>query len=74
MTRQKFPELGRRLHEEQVRLALTTQQMAHAANCSTSKINDIKCGRHGMSAGMLASQAPLGIDVLYVLLGQRGAA
>lgn len=70
-----FSELiGERIREERFRLDM--QQLAFAEACDVSRGALLKWekGDASPNAGALALMAGLGVDVLYVVTGQRGGA
>lgn len=60
-----------RLKEERERLGLTQPQMAAAAEVGKTTVINWEKGASSPSAVQLAALAPLGVDVLYVVMGQR---
>ena len=66
--------LGERLKEERQRLALTQQALSEA--CGVSKRAQVKyeSGDQTPGGGYLAAAAGLGVDVVFVLTGNRAAA
>lgn len=67
-------ELGERLKEERQRLDLTQQALSDA--CGVSKRAQVKyeSGEQTPGGAYLAAAAQLGVDVVFVLTGNRAAA
>ena len=66
-------EMGRRLHEEQIPLGISTPDLAERLGGSHTykHINNLRRGKCGLYACFLARLAPFGFDVLYILIGKR---
>ena len=65
-------EIHERLRAELERLGLTLAAAARSMGDSDAQgLRDACSGRKRVTAEMLAKTVPLGVDVLYVLTGQR---
>lgn len=64
-------EIADRLKEERARLGLTQAQMAEASGNARGSVINWETGRVEPSAQGLRGYAAAGVDVLYVLTGQR---
>lgn len=67
-------DLGKRLKEERQRLELTQQAMAEACGVSKRAQLNYESGDQLPGGGYLAATAGLGVDVVFVLTGNRAAA
>ena len=66
--------IGERLKEERKRLGLNQTQFAGVAGVQISAQTNYETGKRSPDAAYLAALAAAGVDVLYVLTGQRGGA
>lgn len=64
-------ELGKRLKEERQRLGLTQQAMAEACDSSKRAQLNYEAGDQVPGGLYLAAAAGLGVDVVFVLTGER---
>lgn len=71
----EFCELiGERIKEERFRLDMPQLAFAEACNVSRGALLKWEKGEATPNAGVLALMAGLGVDVLYVVTGQKGSA
>ncbi|VXC72755.1 hypothetical protein PSEUDO8Z_160367 [Pseudomonas sp. 8Z] len=63
--------IGARLKEERERLGLTISEFAEIAGAKKNTVIDWQKDVSGPPAAKLAALAAVGIDVMYVLTGQR---
>ncbi|MFZ2307550.1 MAG: helix-turn-helix transcriptional regulator [Rhodoferax sp.] len=64
-------QIGRRLCEERDRLALTQAELAEKGDAKSRTLQDWERGIAAPSSEFLARVSPLGLDVFYVLTGER---
>lgn len=64
---------GDRLREERIRLGLNQAELAFVAEVSKTTQFNYEKGERSPDASYLAKVAAAGVDVLYVLTGQRAA-
>jgi len=64
--------VGERLFEERERLGQSQQQLADACGVTMRSQRNYEKGERQPDASYLAAAATAGVDVLYVLTGQRG--
>lgn len=64
-------EIGVRLRQERVRLCYTQKQLAAAAGLLANAQLNYERGLRSPSASYLAQVALIGVDVLYVVTGER---
>lgn len=71
MSEIKYGHIGVRLREERLRVGVS--QVDFASHCGTSRnaLLQWERGETAPNAGLLSSMTSLGIDVLYVVTGQR---
>lgn len=74
MSEIKYGQIGARLREERLRVGVS--QVDFATHCGTSRnaLLQWERGETAPNAGLLATMTALGIDVLYVVTGQRQGA
>lgn len=66
--------IGKRLAEERTRLGMTQTQFAEAAGLKSRRtLSQYEADERSPDAAALAAWAAHGVDVLYVLTGQRNA-
>lgn len=65
------PLFGERLKEERVRLGLTQIELAEKSGQSREMLGKYERGAAEPGAGVLMALAAVGMDMLYVLSGQR---
>ena len=65
--------IGTRLKEERERLGLTQVSMAEKVDSSRTSQQHYENDRRYPDAGYLAQVSALGVDVQYVITGQRSA-
>jgi transcriptional regulator with XRE-family HTH domain len=63
--------VGARLREERKRLGLTQQEFAALGGIASNAQAHYEAGERQPKAGYLIGVAAAGVDILYVLLGQR---
>ncbi|GKT19741.1 helix-turn-helix domain-containing protein [Acidovorax sp. SUPP2522] len=63
--------IGPRLRSERERLGLTQDALADAVQVSKRALINYEKGDRSPDADLLAAAASVGVDVLYVLTGQR---
>jgi len=66
-------EIGARLKEERVRLALNQSQFAEAVGVTKNSQSNYESGLRKPDSEYLAKAASISVDVLYVLTGKRAA-
>lgn len=66
--------IGSRLKEERERLGITQPSFAEAADAKKRTLIDWEKGASSPTAQQLGSLAKIGVDVLYVVTGQRSQA
>lgn len=66
--------IGERLRQERERLSLTQPTFAEAAGAKKRTLIDWEKGVSSPTAVQLSALAAIGVDVLYVLIGQRSQA
>ena len=64
--------IGERLKEERKRLGLNQTQFADVAGVQISAQTNYETGKRSPDAAYLTALAAAGVDILYVLTGQRG--
>lgn len=64
-------EIGPRLREERERVGLNQEQFAEAGGVSRRTVVAWEKGEQFPNAAFLATVSGMGVDVLYVLTGQR---
>lgn len=70
----KYVQIGERLREERLRLAISQVDFAEKCDASRNAFLQWERGEATPNAGVLALMAGLGVDVLYVVTGQRADA
>ena len=63
--------IGNRIKEERLRLHMTQDDFARAANCSRRTLADWERGSTSPTAVQLSSLSVIGVDALYILTGKR---
>ena len=63
--------VGKRLREERKRLGLTQQEFAALGGIASNAQAHYESGERQPKSGYLIGVAAAGVDILYVLLGQR---
>lgn len=63
--------IGNRLKEERTRLGYSQEEFAEVASITRRPYAEWESGRTSPTAAQLAALASIGLDVLYVVLGQR---
>lgn len=71
MRSREAPEFGQRLAEERRRLGLTQAELALRVGIDAPRQSLYETGIRSLKAAYLASLAAVGIDLSYVLTGQR---
>lgn len=66
--------IGERLKLERERLGMTIQEFAEAAGAKKNTVIDWQNDASSPPTAKLAALAAVGLDVLYVVTGQRGGA
>jgi transcriptional regulator with XRE-family HTH domain len=64
-------ELGLRLVEERKKLALTQTELANRLGISRNSVTQYEVGKHQPGTDVLLSMHSAGLDILYLLTGQR---
>ena len=67
----KFVSFGERLRIERVRVGMQQLEMAEACEVSRKTISVWERGEQTPNAAVLAMMASHGVDILYVVTGQR---
>ncbi|WP_312589489.1 helix-turn-helix domain-containing protein [Comamonas terrigena] len=67
----KYGQFGERLREERLRLGVAQGDFAEACSASRNALLQWEKGEATPNAAALALMAGLGVDVLYVVTGQR---
>ncbi|MFY3986098.1 helix-turn-helix transcriptional regulator [Achromobacter xylosoxidans] len=65
--------IGNRLREERVRLGMSQTEFAEVAGLIRKTLYGYECGERFPDAAALAKWADAGVDVMYVLTGNREA-
>ena len=71
MTKQSFGQIGERLKDERQRIGVGQVSLADSCDISRSTLATWEKGDQSPSATALGVMAGLGIDVLYVITGNR---
>ena len=71
MNDQKVEQIGVRLKEERSRLDFSQLAFAETCGVSRSTLNTWEKGDQSPNAAMLATMGALGVDVLYVVTGEK---
>lgn len=71
MNKRNFEQTGERLREERIRIDVSQLSMAESCGVSRGTLATWEKGEQSPNAAALAVMASLGIDVLYVVTGQR---
>lgn len=74
MNKRNFEQIGERLREERLRIDVSQLSMADACDVSRGTLATWEKGEQSPNAAALAVMAGLGVDVLYVVTGQRQGA
>jgi transcriptional regulator with XRE-family HTH domain len=71
MNKRNFEQTGIRLRDERLRLNVSQLSMAEACEVSRGTLATWEKGEQSPNAAALSVMAGLGVDVLYVVTGQR---
>jgi transcriptional regulator with XRE-family HTH domain len=71
MSAENFQHIGERLKEERLRIAYAQVAFADACAINRGTLSNWEKGEQTPSAAALGVMANLGVDVLYVVTGQR---
>ena len=71
MNKRNFEHIGDRLREERLRIAVQQVDMAEACDVSRGTLATWEKGEQAPNAAILSKMASMGVDVLYVVTGQR---
>ena len=71
MKEMKYVQIGKRLKEERMRIGVSQVDFSEACNSSRNALLQWERGETTPNASGLAAMAALGVDVLYVITGQR---
>ncbi|MEZ2739123.1 helix-turn-helix domain-containing protein [Comamonas jiangduensis] len=71
MNKRNFEQTGERLREERIRIDVSQLSMAESCGVSRGTLATWEKGEQSPNAAALAVMASRGIDVLYVVTGQR---
>lgn len=74
MSEIKYVQIGERLRGERLRLGISQVDFAVACDASRNALLQWERGETAPNAGVLAVMAGLGVDVLYVVTGQKAEA
>lgn len=74
MTVETFKQIGERLREERTRIAYSQIAFSDACEINRGTLSNWEKGDQTPSAAALGVMATLGVDVLYVVTGQRANA
>lgn len=66
-----FAQIGDRLREERFRISMQQIDMAEACGVSRRALSTWEKGEQAPNAATLSKMASMGVDVLYVVTGQR---
>jgi transcriptional regulator with XRE-family HTH domain len=72
LNRKIFMPIGERLREERARLGMNQPQFAAIAGTTKQTLFSWESGKTAPDAGQIAALAHGGVDVLYVITGERG--
>lgn len=67
----KYVQIGERLREERLRLGISQVDFAEQCDASRNALLQWERGETTPNAGVLALMSGLGVDVLYVVTGQK---
>lgn len=73
MKEMKYVQIGERLKEDRMRIGVSQVDFAEECGSSRNALLQWERGETTPNASVLAAMASLGIDVLYVVTGQRSA-
>lgn len=73
MSEIKYMQIGERLREERLRIGVSQVDFAMYCGASRNALLQWERGETAPNAGVLATMTNLGVDVLYVVTGQRSA-
>lgn len=71
MSEIKYVQIGERLREERLRIGVSQVDFAMYCGASRNALLQWERGETAPNAGVLATMTNLGVDVLYVVTGQR---